>query len=154
MSSLGLQAQDFQVGWICAVEVEYVIACELLDKEYSGTSATLANNDNIYIYGRMGQYHVVLACLPKGKYGLTSVASVAKDILRSFPAIRVGLIVGIGGGAPSTQHDIRIGDVVVSTPVGRTGGVIHYEMGKTIQSKRLERTGSLDAPPVALLNAI
>ena len=36
-------------------------------------------------------------------------------------------MVGIGGGAPSSKHDIRLGDVVVSSPVGRTGGVIHYE---------------------------
>ena len=71
----------------------------------------------------------------------------AKDMLHSFPAIRFGLMVGIGGGAPSGKHDIRLGDVIVSSPVGRTGGVIHYEFGKTIQNKKFERTGALDAPP-------
>jgi len=73
---------------------------------------------------------------------------------RSFPAIRFGLMVGIGGGAPSAQHYIRLGDVVVSSPTGRTGGVIHYEFGKTVQDKKFERTGSLSPPPPVLLNAL
>ncbi len=75
-------------------------------------------------------------------------------MLRSFPSIRFGLMVGIGGGAPSLKHDIRLGDVVVSSPVGRTGGVIYYEFGKTIQNQRFERTGALDAPPQMLLTAL
>ena len=31
----------------------------------------------------------------------------AKDMRRSFPSIQFGLMVGIGGGAPSLKHDIR-----------------------------------------------
>ena len=73
---------------------------------------------------------------------------------RSFPSIRFGLMVGIGGGAPSPKHDIRFGDVVVSCPIGRTGGVIYYEFGKTIQNQKFERTGALDAPPPLLLTAL
>jgi hypothetical protein len=52
-------------------------------------------------------------------------------------------MVGITGGAPSKKHDIRLSDVVVSSPVGRTGGVIHYEFGSTIQNQKFERTGTL-----------
>src|SRR5436309_3177742 len=63
-------------------------------------------------------------------------------------------MVGIGGGAPSPKYDIRLGDVVVSSPVGRTGGVIHYEFGKTIQNQKFERTGTLNAPPMMLLTAL
>jgi nucleoside phosphorylase len=75
-------------------------------------------------------------------------------MLHSFPSIRFGLMVGITGGAPSKKHDVRLGDVVVSSPIGRTGGVIHYEFGKTIQNQNLERTGALDAPPMVLLTAL
>jgi nucleoside phosphorylase len=136
------------------VQTEYVVACELLDEEYPALPASSAYDNNAYTFGRMSQHNVVIACLPKGKYGLTSAASVAKDMLRSFPSIRFGLMVGIAGGAPSNKHDIRLGDVVVSSPTGRTGGVIHYEFGKTIQNQRLEQTGVLDAPPVMLLTAL
>jgi nucleoside phosphorylase len=149
-----LRPEDFYVGWICAVQTEYVVACELLDEEYPLPPITSAHDDNTYTFGRMKQHNIVIACLPKGKYGLTSAASVAKDMLRSFASIRFGLMVGIAGGAPSNKHDIRLGDVVVSSPTGRTGGVIHYEFGKTIQNQRLERTGALDAPTMILLTAL
>jgi nucleoside phosphorylase len=154
MASQRPRVQDFHIGWICAVEVEYVIASELLDEEFPEAPRTSSNDDNMYTCGRIGRHQVVMACLPKGKYGLTSAASVAKDMLRSFPTLRVGLMVGIGGGAPSRQYDIRLGDVVVGTPSGRTGGVVHYESGKTLQGGDFERTGSLDAPPMLLLSAV
>lgn len=146
--------QEPTVGWICALQTEYVVACELLDEEFPDMETTLDEDDNTYTCGRIGAHTVVVACLPKGKYGLTSAASVAKDMLRSFPKVRIGVMVGIGGGAPSANNNIRLGDIVVSTPVGQTGGIIHYEYGKAIQNKELERTGSLDGPPVALLNAV
>jgi nucleoside phosphorylase len=145
--------QNYHVGWICAVQTEYVVACEILDEEYPPLPS-YPYDDNIYTFGRISHHNVVIACLPKGKYGLTSAASVAKDMLRSFPSIRFGMMVGIGGGAPSLKHDIRLGDVVVSSPVGRTGGVIYYEFGKTIQNRQFERTGALDAPPLMLLMAL
>ena len=55
---------------------------------------------------------------PKGRYDITSAASVAKDMLRSFESIRIGLMVGIGGGAASGKHDFRLGD--------RLGGLEYY----------------------------
>jgi len=154
MTSQLQRVQEFHIGWICAVEVEYVIASELLDEEFPEAPQVSPGDDNLYTCGRIGRHNVVMACLSKGKYGLTSAASVAKDMLRSFPALRVGLMVGIGGGAPSRQNDVRLGDVVVSIPSGRTGGIVHYELGKTVQNECFERTGSLDAPPMFLLSAV
>src|SRR5271156_2463104 len=148
------KADDYHVGWICAVHTEYVVACELLDEEYPPVPLGPHHDNNTYMLGQISGHNVVIACLPKGKYGLTSAASVARDMRHDFPSMRFGLMVGIGGGAPSEKHDIRLGDVVVSSPVGQTGGVIHYEFGKTIQNKKFERTGSLDAPPRMLLTAL
>ena len=136
------------------MQTEHVAACEILDEEYSILSNSLPHDDNIYKFGRIGHHKIVIACLPRGKYGLTSAASVAKDMHRSFPSIRFGLMVGIGGGAPSPKHDIRLGDVVVSSPVGRNGGVIYYEFGKAMQNQKFEQTGALNAPPRMLLNAL
>lgn len=74
------------------------------------------NDNNAYTLGKIGDHNVVIAVLPDGQYGISSVASVARDMIHSFPNIRVGLMVGIGGCAPSKKHDIRLGDIVVSTP--------------------------------------
>ncbi|KIW64874.1 hypothetical protein PV04_07178 [Phialophora macrospora] len=140
MSQNRLRPADVHVGWICAVQTEYVVACELLDEEYPPLASTSQHDNNTYTFGRMNKHNVVIACLPKGKYGISSAASVAKDMRRSFPSIRFGLMVGIGGGAPSEKNDIRLGDVVVSLP--------------TIQNQKLERTGALNAPPLVLLTAL
>lgn len=47
-------------------------------------------------------------------------------MLRSFPNITIGLLVGIGGGAPTTHHDIRLGDIVVGSPGDGKHGIITY----------------------------
>lgn len=146
--------QKFTVGWICAIKTEFVAACELLDEEYPPLKTLPQHDTNAYTLGRIGDHHVVVACLPKGRYGIASAATVAKDMLRSFESIRIGLMVGIGGGAPSQKHDIRLGDVVVACPVGRTGGVLPYTFGKTVQGKDFEITGSLNSPPTFLLTAL
>lgn len=149
-----MKLKDYTVGWICAVQTEFVAACQFLDEEHLPPPDLSPYDDNAYAFGRIGSHNVVIASLPKGKYGLVSAASVAKDMLRSFNTIRFGLMVGIAGGAPSRKHDIRLGDVVVSSPVGKTGGVIYYNYGKSVQGKPFERTGSLNSPPKFLLTAL
>lgn len=105
----------YTVGWICAVQTEMVAALELLDEEYDPPSWDSRHDNTVYAFGRVWDHRIVIASLPKGKYGTTSAAVVAKDMLRSFPSVKFGLMVGIAGGAPSTQHNVRLGDIVVST---------------------------------------
>jgi nucleoside phosphorylase len=62
-------------------------------------------------------------------------------------------MVGIGGGVPNDEADIRLGDVVVSQPHNDHGGVVQYDFGKTTPSG-FKRTGSLNIPPAILLNAL
>lgn len=101
----------------------------------------------------MHGHNLVIAALPNGHYGTITAATVAKDMLRTFPTIRVCLMVGIGGGVP-TRHDIRLGDVVVSIPQGADGAVLQYDYGKTIQGQKFQATSHLNTPPALLLSAI
>jgi nucleoside phosphorylase len=71
----------------------------------------------------------------------------------TFPSIRFGVMVGIGGGVPSASTDIRLGDVVVSQPHMGHGGVVQYDFGKS-RPNEFERTGFLNSPPTVLLNTI
>ena len=151
--------EDYTVGWICAIPAEYVVACELLDEEYTRNKAPKVNttrDNNSYTFGRIYDHAVVIACLPKGRYGTTSAAIVAERMLSSFPAIKFGLMVGIAGGAPSQKHDIRLGDVVVSSPTSTSGhsGVIQYDFGKAIENHEFVETGHLAPAPDVLLNAL
>lgn len=130
-----MSTKDYQVGWICAVGPKYVAALQLLDKRLSRPFDLSEDDENAYSFGIIGDHYVVIAGLTQGKYSLTSAASAATDMQRSFRSIRIGLMVGIAGGAPSKIHDIRLGDVVVSTPKGQRGGVFRYDSGATIQNK-------------------
>jgi hypothetical protein len=62
-------------------------------------------------------------------------------------------MVGIGGGVPSAESDIRLGDVVISQLHMQHRGVVQYDFGKTGPSGFI-RTGSLNTPPTILLNAL
>ncbi len=103
----------YTVGWICAVSTEYSAAQVFLDERHEGPESVSVNDNNDYTLGRIGRHNVVIAGLPEGEYGIAAAAGVARDMLHSFPNVRIGLLVGIGSGAPTEKIDIRLGDVVV-----------------------------------------
>jgi nucleoside phosphorylase len=144
----------YNVGWICASATGYVAARAFLDEEHSSAAVVALNDSNDYTLGRIGRHHVVIAVLPDRDYGSVSAARVAKDMLHSFPNVRVGLLVGTGGGAPTSKHDIRLGDVVVSAPCNGKGGVFQYDFGKAIQGQEFLTTGFLNQPPTVLRAAV
>jgi nucleoside phosphorylase len=146
--------EDYTIGWICALQEEYEAACRMLDDEFNGPETSEVNDNNTYVFGCVSGHNVVIGCLPEGRYGTSSAASVARDMVRSFPNLRFALMVGIGGGAPTREKDIRLGDVVVSVPQGGFGGVVQYDFGKRLSDGRFEQTSQLNAPPEVLLGAI
>ena len=145
--------KDYTVGWICALPIELAAAKAMLDVRHDPLPQMRHDNNN-YTLGRIGAHNVVVAGLPYGLPGNTSAAIASTNLLSSFPSIRFGLMVGVGGGVPSTENDIRLGDIVISKPVEGSGGVIQYDFGKTVQEGRFVQTGSLNRPPDVLLNAI
>ncbi|KAK8011810.1 Alpha/Beta hydrolase protein [Apiospora arundinis] len=153
-TKLQLANDAYTVGWICAISTEYVAARVFLDDEHENPEHIAQHDNNSYTLGRMGKHNVVIAVLPDGEYGTASAASVARDMLHSFPNVRIGLMVGIGGGAPSAKHDIRLGDIVVSAPRDGRGGVFQYDFGKTIQDQTFQNTCFVAQPPTVLRTAI
>jgi len=146
--------KEYTVGWICAKSTEHVAAQAFLDEKHEGPEYVSPNDNNDYTLGKIGKHNVVIAVFPDGEYGISSATSVAKDMLHSFPNVRIGLMVGVGGGAPSPKHDIRLGDIVVSAPRDGKGGVFQYDFGKTIQHQNFRPTGFLNQAPVALRAAV
>ncbi|MBE3044648.1 hypothetical protein IMZ48_19225, partial [Candidatus Bathyarchaeota archaeon] len=106
---------------------------------------------NVYNLGAINGHNVVIASLFQGTNG---AATVVAQMMRTFPNLRYGLLVGIGGGVP-TKTDygmVRLGDVVVSKPVGEHPGAVQYDHGKA-KVGEFERTGALAPPPALLLGA-
>ncbi|KAI0859030.1 hypothetical protein F4860DRAFT_280944 [Xylaria cubensis] len=144
---------EYTIGWLCAVGRESVAARVFLDEEHEKPDSLPAKDDNSYTLGRVGKHNVVIAALPRGEYGLVNAANAAKDMIRSFPNLRAGFMVGIGGGAPA-RHDIRLGDVVVSSAGSGNGGVYQFDFGKTIQNEAFVSTGFLNKPPTFIMTAV
>lgn len=57
-------------------------------------------------------------------------------------------MVGIGGGVPSNENDIRLGDVVVSMPTANNGGVVQYDYAKQTDAGFVLKGFLLTPPPV------
>ncbi|KAF3070069.1 Ankyrin repeat domain-containing protein 50 [Trichoderma lentiforme] len=145
---------EYTVGWICAVTTEYVAAQAILDEKHAGPETVSQANQTDYTLGCIGKHNVVIATLPYGEYGTASAATVAADMSHNFPNIRIRLMAGIGGGAPSERNDIRLGDIVVSSPSNGTSGVVQYDYGRMTQGQPFEPTRFLDQPPTILRTAM
>lgn len=147
-----LRHEDYTVGWVCALPIELAAGQAMLDERHDNLPQN-SDDANIYTLGRIGKHNVVLACLPAGQTGTNSAAAAATQMKSSFRMIRFGLMVGIGGGVPSAEADIHLGDIVVSLPGHGHGGVIQYDFGKSTPNG-FQRTGFLNPPPRILLTAV
>ncbi|UPL02804.1 hypothetical protein LCI18_013738 [Fusarium solani-melongenae] len=141
---------EYTVGWVCALPKEQTAATAMLDQRHADLQKQ-PNDPNTYTLGSISKHNIVIACLPKGKIGNNPAATVAAFMVSTFPSIRFGLMVGIGGGIPPK---VRLGDVVVSTPAGQFPGVVQWDFGKANEGGDFERTGSLNNPPTLLLTAL
>lgn len=145
-----LSHSDYAVGWVCALSKEQTAATAMLDVVHDNLP-TPEGDHNAYTLGSIGKHNIVIACLPEGVYGTNAAATVVSRMLSTFPSIRFGLMVGIGGGIP--DRDVRLGDVVVSVPQDAFPGVVQWDMGRASQ-EGFQRTGALNHPPNILLSAV
>jgi hypothetical protein len=70
--------KEYTVGWVCALPKEQTAATAMLDH-------------NTYTLGSIGKHNIVIACLPKGKLGTGSAATVATQMVGTFPSTRAKL---------------------------------------------------------------
>lgn len=152
MTEFALSHDDYTVAWICPLEVEQIPAILMLDTEHDPLPQS-PNDHNVYTLGNINGHNVVIASLPTA--GNCPAATIITQMRNTFPNLRFSLLVGIGGGAPTTtdQGPVRLGHVVVSRPSGMESGIIQYDHGKVEGDGQLHRTGVLAPPPHVLLNS-
>lgn len=154
-----LAKSEYSIGWIVALSHERTAARAMLDESHAGLAPgeKHESDDNSYdlgsINGHNGVHNIVIVGLAAGRDGKVSAGTTATKMLSTFPTIKIGLLVGIGGGIPNEDKDIRLGDVVVSKPEGRLPGVRQYDLGR-FTSRGFQEKGHLSAPPGILLKAI
>ncbi|KAL3494819.1 hypothetical protein BJX62DRAFT_197475 [Aspergillus germanicus] len=153
LSKKRLTHREYTVGWICALALELAAAKAMLGEKHAPLPIREGDH-NTYQLGAICEHNIVIAYLPAGIYGVTPAAVVVTQMMATFPSIKFGLLVGIGGGVPSAAADIRLGDVVVSKPTDKCAGVVQNDYGKSLANGVFSRVGSLNNPPQVLLRAI
>jgi nucleoside phosphorylase len=139
--------EDFSVAVICPLEVEALAMIAQLDEDKDYGEAF--SKDCQFTLGGIGDHNIVITSLPGGRQGHSSAAIAAQQTMTTFPKISCTLLVGIAGGVPSEKNDIRLGDIVVSFPTGRYGGVVQYDFGK--EEEQFEHNGHINAVPQQLI---
>ncbi|KAJ5639366.1 purine and uridine phosphorylase [Penicillium longicatenatum] len=144
---------NYTVGWICCLPIELAAAQMMFDAIHPPLPQQ-PNDQNVYVLGSIGRHNIAVAFLRSGGDELRTSADVARDLMNSFPSIQFSLLVGIGGGIPSSDRDIRLGDVVVAQPSAISGGVIQYELDQASSGSRFVQSGILKPPPLFLSTAL
>lgn len=119
--------------WICAISLESHAAVSMLDIRHEGIFPQRHGVDAIFGAGSIGNWNVVIACLPEQKTRTVAAATLMTQMRVSFRNLRYALMVGIGAGVPGpngTDPDVRLGDVVVAFPTDKSSGIVGYELGK------------------------
>ncbi|KAK2740866.1 pfs domain-containing protein [Colletotrichum kahawae] len=109
--------EEFLVAWITSNSSQTNAAKKHFDRIYGEPTRKAARDTNRYTLGAMGDHQVVLTELPEGdnEPHLSAAAEAVGGMMRTFDRIRVALFIGTGSGVPDSEHDVRLGDVVVST---------------------------------------
>jgi nucleoside phosphorylase len=144
--------QEYLIAVICPLQVELTAMLGHLDQEHLRHDK-VPRDGNVYYFGTLAGLNVVIATLPAGHVGTISAANVAYRVKEAFPWIQLRLLVGIGGGVPSEEHDIRLGDVVVGIPDKTSGGVVEYDLGQRTPDG-FKRKGTLASPPREYLSVV
>lgn len=157
-----LARTSYHVAWICPVaDLELLPAVLMLDEEHERPEIDTHSDENIYEFGSAAGHNIVLATCRQGETGNVNVSSITAPLFKTFPNIRMTLLVGIGGGVPQPDmffdpvNDLRLGDVVVGWPTWADGGgaVVYYESGRS-RAGGFQMTGSMDKPHTVIRNAL
>ena len=114
------EREDYCIAWVCASVAQHT-ACRLMLDEVHQAPDMLKSDEIFYAFGRVGPHNVVVACPLKDSHEATSAPTMTGCLLTSFPNLRFGVLIGIGGGVPSSNERIRLGDVVVGSSPGSWG---------------------------------
>ncbi|KAF3205355.1 Ankyrin Repeat [Orbilia oligospora] len=147
-----LPADAYTVGLIYIKPLEMNAIAVMLDEEHQPVDLHF-NDKSEYTLGRIGDHNVILVGPPRGAEGKVATADFVGRIHMTFNNVRVGLLVGIGGGIPRLpEHDVRLGDVVVGAPESGPA-VVQYDLGKQ-GLNGVEVTRTLNKPPDQLLGVV
>ncbi|EXL98112.1 hypothetical protein FOIG_09673 [Fusarium odoratissimum NRRL 54006] len=135
--------RGFEIAIICALTLEADAIEALFDHHWEDDGPPfdkVPGDPNAYSTGVIGRFNVVLAHMPG--MGKVHAATVASNCGKSFPSIKLALVVGICGVVPfgPAKDEIILGDVIISN------GVIQYDFGRQLPERFARKDTLLDVP--------
>jgi len=160
-SSKQLACADYHVAWVCPLaDVELLPARLMLDEEHSTPPYDTHYDENTYICGAINGHAVVVATCPQGETGNVNAGRLTGSMFKTFPNIRMAVLVGIGGGIPRSTSsgdpldDIHLGDVVVGWPGDGKPACVYHDRGRSKVGGKFELVGTMQNPDWRLLQAL
>jgi nucleoside phosphorylase len=160
-SSKQLSCIDYHVAWICPVaDVELLPARLMLDEEHPAPPYDTHYDDNTYICGSISSHTVVVATCTQGESGNVNAGRLTGSLFRTFPNIRMAVLVGIGGAIPRLEvsedplENIHLGDVVVGWPGDGKPACVYHDRGRSKGDGHFELVGTIGNPDWRLTNAL
>lgn len=155
-----LRCEDYHVAWICPVaDLELLPARLMLDEEHDTPQYDTHFDENTYVFGSIKGHTVVIGTCPAGETGNVNAAHLSGAMFKTFPNIRMALLVGIGGGIPSAKisdnalENVHLGDVVVGWPGDGSLACIYHDRGRS-KVGGFEIVGTVQNPDWRLINAL
>jgi nucleoside phosphorylase len=105
-------------------------------------------------FGKIGSHNIIAVSWPDEEAGITRSKLIASEILQNFRSVRFVLLVTTGSGIPKPgkHSQVRLGDVVVSSPKHTFGGIVQFSIG--LETGQPETIGSSYKPATRLLTAL
>lgn len=152
---------DYHVAWICPVaDLELLPARLMLDEEHPTPPYDTHYDENTYLCGTISGHAVVVATCPQGGTGNVNAGRLTGPMFKTFPNIRMAVLVGVGGGIPREEvpdeplDDIHLGDVVVGWPGDDGPACVYHERGKAKVDGEFHMVGTIQNPDWRLTQAL
>jgi len=147
--------QRATIGILTALPKELAAVRVMLENPVRWTAQTQGTGTR-YFLGEVpslegGAHVAAVALLPD--MGNNSAALSAQALLTHFPSVQHLIMCGIAGGVPrtdDTEHDVRLGDIVVSN----RNGVVQYDLVKLTEGQQPEHRHPPRPPGRELLDAV
>jgi nucleoside phosphorylase len=131
----------------------------MLDEEHAAPTYDTHYDENTYICGSISGHAVVVATCPQGQTGNVNAGRLTGPMFKTFPNIRMAVLVGIGGGIPQPDvadplEDVHLGDVVVGWPGDGKPACVYHDRGRSKVDGQFEMVGTMQDPDWRLISAL
>lgn len=125
------------VAVICPLSIEMGAVLAVFDKP---PSLEHGSDNKAYYSGIISGHSTVAVCLPNRNVGVVQASRRGDWLQREFPSLQHRFLVGVAGGIPDKNIDIRLGDIVIGTHICK------YDSGKWVDGELQVRPALKEAP--------